>query len=241
MPSPPRARPAAASPSRHSTTGTPSAQVPTRAARRAAAARAGRRARRARPAPARRTAPARSRRRRGRSRARAGRASARTARSSSSGVSAITSACGGSVRARQDVDVLPRVAEEDLGVEQRVDDPVELDDPAARDVSQWRTPPKATRPTRSLLAEVARRRASRPRATARSSVPVAPRAGLGEACRGRGRRRCSAPGASRSPTSSPRRAVARQLIAAHAVAGHERPQVGELDPLALRARDAGCR
>ena len=37
--------------------------------------------------------------------------------------------------------------------------------------------------------------------------------------------------------SSPRRALARQLIAAHAVAEHERAQVGELDPLAPRARD----
>src|ERR687884_262293 len=31
-----------------------------------------------------------------------------------------------------DVDALPRVAEDDLGVEQRVDDPVQLHDPGAR-------------------------------------------------------------------------------------------------------------
>ena len=52
--------------------------------------------------------------------------SAPAARSSSSGVSAITSAFGGSVRARDDVEVLPCVVEDDLRVEQRVDDPVEL-------------------------------------------------------------------------------------------------------------------
>ena len=167
-----------------------------RAARRAAGARAGTRGRRGR-RPARRAPRARPRRS-PRSWPRARRSSsAAIERSSSSGVTAITSAFGGSVRAGNDVDVLPGVAELDAGLEQRVDQAVALHEAAARlepaeDAAEGDEPD----PVAALEVAAGERRRGPHGALER---PVAPRRRCGprRSCRGRGRRRRCDPGGAR--------------------------------------------
>ena len=159
--------------------------------------------------------------------------SARTERSSSNGVSASTSALRRQRAHRQQVDALPRVAEEDLGVEQRVEHAVELADPA-RGGQPVEHAAERDEPDAVLLTHVVdgERGGSVHRvveraltATARLREGVQEDDDVGVALRVRLVHPGLTAPRSRAPVHAP-----------HPVARDERAQVGELDPFAMRAR-----
>ena len=156
-------------------------------------------------------------------------------RSSSSGLSATTSACGGSVRGGSTSTSLKRVGERHLGCDQRVGDAVVLR-PAGRGQQPLHDAAEADDADAVAPLEVlVRERRGGAHGQVERALALAPH--LGEAVE------------EEDDVAVPLRvllvhvqlAAARAdapVHAAHAVARRERPQVGELDALAAGARDA---
>ena len=139
---------------------------------------------------------------------------------------------------RDHVEVLPRVAEQDLGVEQRVDDPVELRRPGGHR-QPVQDAAERDEPDTVLLAQVERReRRSRSDADVERPQVGPPRLGEGvEKDDDVGvplRMRLVHP-----RLTAPRRGP--PVHAPHAVAVRERAQIRELDPFAADRAQPGCR